>query len=200
MTALHSQPYKDAIERVIRRRIELGWSQEELARRLPRYEKPTDPDQPSAAPEKQGGQPQSYVSKFEQRERRLDVTEFEHVCHALGMRVADAIEEHKWNGEPPPRVVPLAQDPHLSEHKLGQRRIKPGRKPHAATVDGATVAEPVQAEPAAAQPASWPQELPMGGASQSVEAPGHEQPRAADSPTPPEADLPARNAKRRKAY
>ena len=42
--------------------------------------------------------PQSFVSKYETGERRLDVVEFVAVCHALGIspkRIIDALDEPK---------------------------------------------------------------------------------------------------------
>lgn len=183
MTALHSQPYKDAIDRVIKRRLELGWSQEELARRLPRYEKPSASGEPEA--EQSSGQLQSFVSKFEQRQRRLDVTEFEHVCHALGLSVAEAINEQEWNGEPPPPVIPLAREPHIQERRLGQRRVKPGRKPRTSPASEPPAAEAAVPGPRSPEPAEWGAEPPLGGAGHSVEASGEEPKRAADSPERP---------------
>jgi len=35
------------------------------------------------------GQPQSYVSKYESGERRLDVLELAQVCHAAGISLTD---------------------------------------------------------------------------------------------------------------
>lgn len=170
MTALHSQPYKDAIDRVVKRRVDLGWSQEELARRLPRYERsPGQRDEPVSADDP-GGQLQSFVSKFEQCQRRLDVIEFEHVCHVLGLRVADALDEASWNGEPPPALVPLAREESPEQRRHG-RRVKSGRKPR-----GATIAD------ASARP--WPARGPHGGAGRSAEDPAHELPEAAEGHAP----------------
>lgn len=173
MTALHSQPYKNAIERVVQRRLDLGWSQEELARRLPRYERsPEGQEEPGT--DDGGGQLQSFVSKFEQCQRRLDVIEFEHVCHVLGLRVADALDEGNWDGEAPPAVVPRARQQSAEERKRAGRRVKPGRKP-------ATPATSKKA-PAPGQP--WPRTT-HGGAGHSVEDPALELPKAADAPPDP---------------
>ena len=38
------------------------------------------------------GKPQSFVSKYESGERRLDVVEFVGVCKALGIRPADVLK------------------------------------------------------------------------------------------------------------
>lgn len=50
-------------------RAEAGLKQAELARRL--------------------GVPQSFVSKYENGERRLDLLETRQVCHAVGIRLVD---------------------------------------------------------------------------------------------------------------
>lgn len=53
--SVYSKEYKDIIERLKTARIEAGFSQQEVADKL--------------------GKPQSYVSKIESGERRLDVAE-----------------------------------------------------------------------------------------------------------------------------
>ncbi len=179
MTALHSQPYKDVIERVIARRLELGWSQEELARRLPRYAKPSGelPARDEGGTEA-AGQLQSFVSKFEQRQRRLDVIEFMHICHALGMRLCEVLAEHDWVGEPPPALVPLARESLLEERPLALRRVRPARS--------------APEQPGVVRPLAWPAPPALGGASRSDEARAAS--LAADSPQPaPEA--PARGGR-----
>jgi transcriptional regulator with XRE-family HTH domain len=158
MTALHSQPYKDVIERVIARRLELGWSQEELARRLPRYEKPSGdgPPRDETSPEA-SGQLQSFVSKFEQRQRRLDVIEFMHLCHALGLRLCDVLGEHgdnAWSGEPPPTLVPLARETLLEERPLALRRARVAKSGGPRSVE---------------EGSSWRPAPPLGGASHASE-------------------------------
>jgi transcriptional regulator with XRE-family HTH domain len=50
-------------------RKEAGLSQQELANRL--------------------GKPQSFVSKYESGERRLDILEIFHICKAIGVPLAD---------------------------------------------------------------------------------------------------------------
>ena len=42
--------------------------------------------------------PQSYVSKYERGERRLDVIEFIEVCHALGLDPKEAIGQLQGEG------------------------------------------------------------------------------------------------------
>lgn len=61
--ALHSPKYKLFRECILQLRKDAGVSQVELSERL--------------------GRPQSYVSKYESGERRLDVVEFLEVCGAL---------------------------------------------------------------------------------------------------------------------
>jgi len=53
--SVYSKDYKDIIERLKKARIEVGLSQQEVADKL--------------------GKPQSYISKIESGERRLDVAE-----------------------------------------------------------------------------------------------------------------------------
>ncbi len=53
--SVYSKEYKDIIKRLKRTRLEIGLSQQEVADKL--------------------GKPQSYVSKIESGERRLDVAE-----------------------------------------------------------------------------------------------------------------------------
>lgn len=38
------------------------------------------------------GEPQSFVSRYESGERRLDVLELRHICTVLGVSLADFIE------------------------------------------------------------------------------------------------------------
>jgi ribosome-binding protein aMBF1 (putative translation factor) len=38
------------------------------------------------------GQPQSFVSKYEAGERRLDLLELRQICHAVGMHLTDFVE------------------------------------------------------------------------------------------------------------
>lgn len=47
-------------------------------------------------------QPQSYVSKYERGERRLDLIEFLEVAHVLGIDPADFIKQ--LHSEPPSRL------------------------------------------------------------------------------------------------
>lgn len=54
-------------------RSEAGLTQAEMAKKL--------------------GQPQSYVSKYESGERRLDIVELKHVCHAAEISLTEFIQK-----------------------------------------------------------------------------------------------------------
>jgi len=62
--SVHSKPYKDLLALMIAARERAGLTQTELAERI--------------------GQTQSFVSKYERGERRLDVVEFVEFVNALG--------------------------------------------------------------------------------------------------------------------
>ena len=47
------------------------------------------------------GRDQSFVSKYERKERRLDFVEFKHVCEALGIRPSDLLDSTAASGNPP---------------------------------------------------------------------------------------------------
>ncbi len=64
MKSTHTSQYHDAISALITARKEQGVTQSKLAEAL--------------------GKPQSFVAKFEGRERRLDIVEFMAICQALG--------------------------------------------------------------------------------------------------------------------
>ena len=64
MKSTHTSQYHDAIATLITTRKERGITQVKLAEAL--------------------GKPQSFVAKFEGRERRLDIVEFLAICQALG--------------------------------------------------------------------------------------------------------------------
>lgn len=61
--SIHSRRYNNFLEGIVSARRAAGFTQQELARKLRR--------------------PQSYVSKYERGERRLDVLEFVEVARAL---------------------------------------------------------------------------------------------------------------------
>ena len=72
-TALHSRRYENFRVLLIERRKEAGLTQEALALRL--------------------AKPQSFISKYENGERRLDVIEFLDVAAAIGFDPHKLIEE-----------------------------------------------------------------------------------------------------------
>jgi transcriptional regulator with XRE-family HTH domain len=64
--------YQKALLELLRKvRIDRGLRQQELAERL--------------------GRPQSFVSKYESGERRLDLVELKFVCQALGVSLCDFV-------------------------------------------------------------------------------------------------------------
>ena len=65
MRSLHTKPYQAFIAVMVLARKEADMTQHELARRIKK--------------------PQSFVSKYERFERRLDVPEFIHIARALGL-------------------------------------------------------------------------------------------------------------------
>lgn len=65
--------YAQFAARIVEMRKTAGLTQAELAQRL--------------------GRPQSYVSKYERGERRLDIIEFISVAHALGITAANLVAE-----------------------------------------------------------------------------------------------------------
>ena len=64
---------KRLLELLREKRVDAGLRQSELARRL--------------------GQPQSFVSKYESGERRLDVLELRQICQALGITLVDFVTD-----------------------------------------------------------------------------------------------------------
>jgi transcriptional regulator with XRE-family HTH domain len=71
---LEKQKLQDLLRRV---RQEAGLNQEELAKLL--------------------GKPQSFVSKYEMGERRIDILELRLICHVLSIDITDFI--HKFESE-----------------------------------------------------------------------------------------------------
>jgi transcriptional regulator with XRE-family HTH domain len=67
--SLSSETYAFMVERLIAARKDAGLLQQELADRL--------------------GKPQSFISKIERRERRIDVIEFIVIARAIGANPAD---------------------------------------------------------------------------------------------------------------
>lgn len=64
MKSIYSQSYRTLIERIAKSRKDAGITQAELAEKL--------------------GRPQSFVSKLESGERRIDVIEYLHVAKHIG--------------------------------------------------------------------------------------------------------------------
>lgn len=73
--SLHSYPYEVFRKMLVKARQISGLTQVQLANAL--------------------GKPQSYVSKIEQGERRLDFSEFVAVACILGIDIARFVEEYK---------------------------------------------------------------------------------------------------------
>lgn len=69
MKSIYSREYEAVISALVDARKAAEVTQVQLAEKL--------------------GKPQSYVSKIENRERRLDIVEFFHICRAIG---ADGVE------------------------------------------------------------------------------------------------------------
>jgi transcriptional regulator with XRE-family HTH domain len=72
LKTLHSKEYNVFIKHLVAARRESGLTQQQLATRL--------------------SKPQSYVSKYERGERRLDVVEFVLISDALGMDPCSVFE------------------------------------------------------------------------------------------------------------
>ncbi|MBE0626428.1 MAG: helix-turn-helix transcriptional regulator [Burkholderiales bacterium] len=72
MKSTYTRQYQEFLVRIKAARKDAGMTQEALARRLKR--------------------PQSFVSKYESGERRLDVIEFMHIAEAIGVNASDFVE------------------------------------------------------------------------------------------------------------
>jgi len=72
MKSIHRKEYKSVISWLISKRLLEGITQEQLAQKL--------------------NQPQSFVSKFENCERRLDIVEFFEICKALNADPHELVE------------------------------------------------------------------------------------------------------------
>lgn len=79
---LHEERYRRMIERLVEVRRRLGLSQATVAQQLV-----LDPQRPTKRPT------QSFVSKCENRERRLDPVELAEFARIYGIRVADLLGE-----------------------------------------------------------------------------------------------------------
>ena len=73
LKSVFTEEYEAFLERLVSARREAGLTQYELATRISR--------------------PQSFVSKYERGERRLDVLEFVKVCHVLSVDPSSIIRE-----------------------------------------------------------------------------------------------------------
>ena len=73
MKSVFTEEYSAFLERLIAARTDTGITQQDLATRL--------------------GKPQSFVSKYERRARRLDVIEFVKICRVLGIDPCQIIRE-----------------------------------------------------------------------------------------------------------
>lgn len=71
--SIRTDEYAAFLQRLVAARREADVTQQELAARL--------------------GRPQSFVSKYERRERRLDVVELIEICQALGMGAAGIVQD-----------------------------------------------------------------------------------------------------------
>jgi hypothetical protein len=80
--SLHDERYRRLIERLVQARRRLGLSQSAVAQQLV-----LDPQRPGKRP------PQSFVSKCETRERRLDAVELSVFARLYGMSVDDLLAD-----------------------------------------------------------------------------------------------------------
>ncbi len=71
MSSINSKEYQEVIERLIKARKDLGLTQLQVAEQI--------------------GKPQSFVSKVESRERRLDITELKQFAKIYKVHVTDLI-------------------------------------------------------------------------------------------------------------
>ena len=71
MTSLHTKAYKEVIDRLKKARIDAGLTQVEAAKSL--------------------NKPQSFISKVENRQRRLDVLEIREFARLYGVKLDDLI-------------------------------------------------------------------------------------------------------------
>jgi transcriptional regulator with XRE-family HTH domain len=73
LKSVHTDEYQSFLDCLISARKSADITQQELAQRL--------------------GKPQSFVSKYENGERRLDVVEFLHIARAIGISPSDLLQE-----------------------------------------------------------------------------------------------------------
>ncbi|MDO8900749.1 MAG: helix-turn-helix transcriptional regulator [Phenylobacterium sp.] len=90
---LYTEAYSAFVGLLRDARVAAGLTQEELANRL--------------------GRPQSFVSKSERRERRIDVVEFIEIARALGLDPARLLADVERSGQP--------GDPSLKPNSVHER-------------------------------------------------------------------------------
>lgn len=74
MGSLSQIEYRRLLQHLLRQaRIDAGLRQDDVARRL--------------------GQPQSYVSKYESGERRVDLADLHDICKAIGIPLVELVRE-----------------------------------------------------------------------------------------------------------
>lgn len=73
MKSIHSHSYRTLLDRIIKSRKDAGITQAELANKL--------------------GRPQSFVSKIESGERRMDVVEYLHIAKHVGFEACALMQE-----------------------------------------------------------------------------------------------------------
>lgn len=86
LKSVFTKEYEQLLSQLVEARKRQGLTQSDLAVKL--------------------GRIQTFVSKYERGERRLDVVEFIHVAHALGLKVA-------------PLIASIEEQMPLSEHQEG---------------------------------------------------------------------------------
>lgn len=80
MKSVNTDEYQTFLDCLIAARKDADVTQQELAKRL--------------------GKPQSFVSKYENRERRLDVVEFLQIARALGVNPSAILKKMEINAPP----------------------------------------------------------------------------------------------------
>lgn len=71
MSNIHKTEYKEIIEHLVKARLDAGYTQKQVASKL--------------------GKSQSYISKIENCERRLDILEAKILCRAYGIGVGKIV-------------------------------------------------------------------------------------------------------------
>jgi transcriptional regulator with XRE-family HTH domain len=84
LRSVFTDEYAAFTRRIIAARKDAGVTQQQLADRI--------------------GKPQSFVSKYERGERRVDLVEFLAIADALGLDPCRFIRDLKWNAKKKPRA------------------------------------------------------------------------------------------------